>query len=252
MGSEEYDAALKNWIDGQTGGLLTDSIRGIRTDPQDMARLVTTLLFQDKWAAAFQEKENRQGIFHAPAGDTEVTYMRQTDSFGCYYYGELFGAYVKPLKSSEAEMVFILPDEGVSIDELLKNAELAGFLMDPDSVPQVTIRVHLSLPKFDIAGDADLTEAARSLGIRKVFDPSGADLSALSPAIQNVSSVIQGVRCQVDEEGVRAAAYVLIPMYGAPAPPNEEINFVLDRPFLFVLRSRDGLPLLAGVVNQPE
>ena len=31
----------------------------------------------------------------------------------------------------------------------------------------------------------------------------------------------------------------------------QEIDFILDRPFLFAITSQDGLPLFVGVVNQP-
>lgn len=40
-------------------------------------------------------------------------------------------------------------------------------------------------------------------------------------------------------------------MLGAAMPPDEEIDFTLDRPFIFVLESYLGLPLFVGVVNQP-
>ena len=29
------------------------------------------------------------------------------------------------------------------------------------------------------------------------------------------------------------------------------MDFVLDRPFAFVIESQDGLPLFAGIVNEP-
>ena len=38
---------------------------------------------------------------------------------------------------------------------------------------------------------------------------------------------------------------------GSAMPPDDEIDFVLDRPFLFVIESNDGLPLFVGVVNEP-
>ncbi|MBO4497928.1 MAG: hypothetical protein J5739_06970 [Lachnospiraceae bacterium] len=38
---------------------------------------------------------------------------------------------------------------------------------------------------------------------------------------------------------------------GARKPPNNEIDFVLDRPFIFVIRSGDGIPLFVGVVERP-
>ena len=34
-------------------------------------------------------------------------------------------------------------------------------------------------------------------------------------------------------------------------PPEDEVDFTLDRPFLFLLTSSQGQPLFAGVVNQP-
>ena len=33
--------------------------------------------------------------------------------------------------------------------------------------------------------------------------------------------------------------------------PEEEVDFVLDRPFLFAITGVDRLPLFVGVVNQP-
>ena len=66
-----------------------------------------------------------------------------------------------------------------------------------------------------------------------------------------VSQAKHGVRVAVDEEGVTAAAYTLMSMAGAGEPPADEIDFTLDRPFLFALSDRQGLPLFTGVVNQP-
>lgn len=66
-----------------------------------------------------------------------------------------------------------------------------------------------------------------------------------------ISKTQHDVRVVIDEEGVTASAYTLMTEAGAGMPPSEEMDFVLDRPFLFVLDSYDGLPLFAGIVNQP-
>ena len=55
----------------------------------------------------------------------------------------------------------------------------------------------------------------------------------------------------VDEEGVTAAAYTLMQDAGAGRPPQEEIEFRLDRPFLFAIMGTGDVPLFVGVVNQP-
>ena len=59
------------------------------------------------------------------------------------------------------------------------------------------------------------------------------------------------VRVAIDEEGVTAAAYTVMMAAGAAMPPEEEIDFRLDRPFLFVITSPDNLPMFVGVVNDP-
>ena len=253
MGSDEYDRMLHDWINEQTGGLLKDSVEKLKMKEGQAAELVSTLWFQDKWAAEFSENLTETGVFHAVSGDMQAEFMRTTDDCGTYYYADRFSAYGKALNDSGAVMYFILPDEGEDMDELLQNGELQAFLTDETAVPNASVKVNLSLPRFDIAEDRKLGEVLESLGVRKVFDSSKADLGSLLLKKQNafIADVSQGARIIVDEQGAKAAAYVTIPVYGAAPPAADEIDFVLDRPFIFVLRSRDGLPLLAGVVNAP-
>ena len=59
------------------------------------------------------------------------------------------------------------------------------------------------------------------------------------------------MRGAIDGEGGTAAAYTVMAMAGATPPPEEEGDFVLDRPFLFAVTSQDGLPLFVGIVHQP-
>ena len=42
-----------------------------------------------------------------------------------------------------------------------------------------------------------------------------------------------------------------IPGAGSAMPPEEIIDFILDRPFLFVIATYEGVPLFTGVVNEP-
>ena len=52
------------------------------------------------------------------------------------------------------------------------------------------------------------------------------------------------------EEGCAAAAYTVMMMAGA-AMPQDEVDFILNRPFLFAVTGADGMSLCMGVVNQP-
>ena len=44
----------------------------------------------------------------------------------------------------------------------------------------------------------------------------------------------------------------VIMMCGAAAPPEEEVDFVLNRPFVFAITGTDGLPLFVGIIHQPQ
>ena len=50
---------------------------------------------------------------------------------------------------------------------------------------------------------------------------------------------------------MEAAAFTVLATAGAAMPPKDEVDFVVDRPFLFVITGADSLPLFAGVVNHP-
>ena len=82
---------------------------------------------------------------------------------------------------------------------------------------------------------------------------SGLEFSPISddPAEIWLDKVEHGVRVMADEEGVKAAAYTVELLCGAGMPPEEKMDFVLDRPFMFVIRSAEGIPLFVGIVERP-
>ena len=85
-----------------------------------------------------------------------------------------------------------------------------------------------------------------------MFDPDISDFSPMTDDMDGifVSQAQHGARVAIDEEGVSAAAYTVIANAGSAAPPDEEVDFTVDRPFIFVITNQDSLPLFTGVVNQ--
>ena len=156
-----------------------------------------------------------------------------------YYWADQFGAVSLSLEGS-GKMWFLLPDEGVTMDDLLNDEQTMEFL-------------NMSVPKFDVVSDFDLGEGLRALGVTDVFDAQVADFTPMTSEVAEIflSKADHAARVTIDEEGVTASAYTVMMMAGTAAPPEEEMDFVLDRPFLFAITGYDGLPLFVGVVNQP-
>ena len=256
--SEQMNAALNAWLSTQTNGLLDGYLDPNTFDEGTALALASTVLYQAKWHPnnLFWEENNTEGLFHSPSGNIAVTFMNQTQTYGPYYYGEDFGAVRLALGGNYydgAAMWLILPDEGYEVQDILESGHALGMILGTEEQLSTTIKVHLSLPKFDISAGTDLRSSLTALGLGDLFDPEAADFSAILPDVEGdcLSAVTHAARVAIDEEGVTAAAYTLVQYMGAPLPPEEEVYFTLDQPFLFVITSRDGLPLFAGVVNEP-
>ena len=253
MGSEGFNQALRDWLNQQTGGLLADQMGTLSLEPETVLALATTLYYQAKWSSEFSQSKTAPQTFHAVAGDMTCDFMHSTSN-GTYYWGERFCAVGRTLENGGGTMWFLLPDEGVTVEELLADPQAMAFLLsNGDWENRRDLMVNLSLPKFDISSQADLAEGLQALGVTDVFDPAVSDFSPMTADMEGIylSQVKHGVRVAVDEEGVTAAAYTVMAMSGSAAPPEDEVNVVLDRPFLFALTSPDGLPLFTGVVHRP-
>ena len=253
LGTDAADQALQQWLDEQTGGLLAEQAKALRTDPQTALALASTIYYRAKWSSEFHPDRNTEDTFHSPSGDRTVTFMNTELAYGPYYWGDDFGAVSLRLEDG-SNMWLILPDEGKTPADILACGQalelvLGGWL---ETGAQKSLRVNLSLPKFDAVSSTSLNDSLKELGIRSVFDPLHADFSPITTA-ENLwlDQAEHASRVTIDEEGVEAAAYTVMMAAGAAMPPEEEMDFILDRPFLFVIASRDNLPLFAGVVNEP-
>ena len=152
-------------------------------------------------------------------------------------------------------MYFVLPDENITPEELLQQKSISEFyswdILD-DNVKRAI--VNLSVPKFDVNSKIDLSDSLKKLGVTDVFSPKSADFSPLAQNSKGIAitQATHGSRVRIDEEGCEAVAYTVMLGAGSAPPPPEIIDFKLDRPFIFVITSEQGLPLFVGIVNQPK
>ena len=252
MGSDEMNKAFRSWLNEQTGGMLSNQIDNMELDAETVMALATTIFYQARWDAEFQEKYTEKSIFHSPTGDITCDFMNHKEYNSSYFWGNNFSAVGRSLANS-GRMLFILPDENVSVNDLLSDNETLSFMASNGKWSNnKKIRINLSVPKFDVSSNMDLKEGLINLGITNCFDSRKSDFSSLCENDGlSISKVEHGVRVSIDEEGVVASAFTVEPLAGSAPPSEEIIDFILDRPFIFVITSEDGLPLFTGVVNIP-
>ncbi|MCM1189149.1 MAG: hypothetical protein NC541_07600 [bacterium] len=254
MGSDQLNGALQSWLSEQTGGLLEEQAGNVELDQETVLALATTVYFRAKWRSKFFEGRTVPQTFHTPAGDVETDFMHQGDGQS-YYWGDKFAAVIQSFEEGGV-MCFLLPDEGVTPEELLSDGEAMDFLFTADRdkwEKQKYLIVNKAVPKFDVSSQLDLSEGLQKLGITDLFDPRQSDFSPVTadPELPMfLSQVNHAARVTIDEEGCTAAAFTVMADYGG-MPPADEVNFILDRPFLFCVTGGNGLPLFVGIVNYP-
>ena len=251
-GSADYDKLFQTWLNQNTGGNLENYVSDLHLDPMSVLTLASTIDFSGKWYDDFEEDMNENGTFHAVKGDQPCELMTKRDS-RVYYCGEGFGAIHLTLENN-GYMRLILPDEGVTPEDLLKNPELMKYLTDTgENVEHTYTMVHLSVPKFDVSSKTELRDGLEKIGITDIFDKDKADFSPLTDTPEGIflSKAEQDARVSIDEQGCSASALTVMPYVGA-ALPDGEVWFTMDRPFMFEIMSETNMPLFVGIVNQVE
>ncbi|MDE7278616.1 MAG: hypothetical protein K2N26_02690, partial [Oscillospiraceae bacterium] len=116
MSSKDMTAALRNWLNDQTGGLLGDAVEGVSLDPETVISLCSTVYFRAKWNSQFSPENNDYKTFHSPDADIETEFMNNTNDYGPYFWGEDYGAVWLAFADGGA-MWLILPDEDKTVDD---------------------------------------------------------------------------------------------------------------------------------------
>ena len=250
LGSKKTNKAIAAWLDKNTDGFLKKSTKNMDLSPETILALYSTIYFQAKWQSQFYQKNNTEDIFHAPDGDKTATFMNKKLSQMYYYWGDKFGAVSLGLKNG-SRMWFILPDEGYTTADVLADGQYMQMILQQDWENNKWMKVNLSVPKFDVNGTVDLKDGFREMGVTDVFNEGAANFSQITADVPIfLTAANQSIRVEIDEEGVKAAAYIEFPGAMSPEPPEEIIDFVLDRPFLFAITT-DHIPLFMGTVNHP-
>ena len=253
LGTEEMNQVLRSWLNENTGGLLKDQAENVALDPNTVFALASTVYFAAVWEEQFSINKTKNAIFHSLGGDISVPFMNKTMENHMLYWGENYTAIYLEL-SGENRMWLILPNEGYTVANVLESEDYLQMTLDPGAWEQEKeFKINLSLPKFDVVHQQDLIEGMKTMGLSDIFDYTISDFTPLTdtPSLY-VNQIDHAARVAIDEDGCLGAAFTVIDVPGTGMPDElEELDFTLDRPFLFIVSSRDDLPLFAGVVNQP-
>lgn len=253
MGSDEYNRTLQAWLNENTGGRLSQYAANQTFKSTTTVAMTASLYYRANWLYAFYEGATKEAVFHTPQGGKTCDFMNQSRMKIPHVEGNGFSAVAIPVKNSGYMWVF-LPDEGVSPD-VLPAQQAVWDTVRFKKIAQTGKDVNLSLPKFDVSSEQDLCAALAELGVTDILDEHKADISPLtdSKVPGRLSDFAHAARVTVEEKGCEAAAFTFMQStVKGPIQKPEAVDFIVDRPFFFVITGEGNLPLFAGTVYEPQ
>ncbi len=239
--SDDSREKINRWVEEATKGDIKNFLHENVRNRGSV--LVNALRFVGFWKNDFEEDETTDGIFTTSTGQKVPSRVMHKPLVGEYAD---YGVYrtVRILISAGAfDLEIVLPAEGETPESIIPaystNTQKGEFYA-----------VDLSLPKFSVEYDCgSIKDVLKALGIVDAFDPQRSDFSKMTSEKLFIGDIAQKSKISIDERGINATSGrgTHFPVY---QPTKGRVEFVVDRPFLFFLRSHFGYHILAGVVNK--
>lgn len=248
---KKFTNLLKKWLNDKTKGLLNDYVSNIKFDENTVMAIYSSIYFKAAWENTFDAEYNDMKIFHSVSGDIKTEFMN--GSFGgLYYKNNDFSAVTLRLENDNCMWV-VLPNMNKSLTDIISDEKYFDLCKENTLSECKYLSINCSVPKFDISSETNLINGLAELGIKDVFDYDKSDFSSFSDEKELfVNKINHAARVKIDEEGVIGAAYTEMEMIITGLPPQENVDFICDRPFLFMITSGVGSPLFIGKVNTIE
>lgn len=243
--SETVAKEKARWVNEHTNGLITPSEEP--ADPQAVLSVINTIYFYDEWIDRFDKEKTAEDVFTLADG-TEVNcdFMNVVEFSSGFRRGDNYTASSLSLKNGQ--MIFVLPDEGVNVHELVTDPEQLEAAIG-DGGESLFGKITWKVPKFSYGSELELIEMLNCLGMEEAFT-GDADFSGVSDMDSLfISNIRQNAHLGIDEDGVEGAAFTEI-MYAGAGLPKNEAEMILDRPFLYVVKN-NGQIVFIGICENP-
>jgi serine protease inhibitor len=237
---------MNGWVEDNTGGKIKDIIKK-PISPDAVMFLINAIYFKADWAEQFEPDSTYDDLFYLTDSTTvSCPMMIRPDSFDVFT-GGTFKALDLPYGDSSFSMMILLPDSGISVNDLAGEFTDENWNLWTDSFERKVLP--LVLPKFKVSYKVKLNDVLKSLGMNLAFSRSADFSNMIEGGGVFIDHVIHKTFVEVDEEGTEAAAVTVVGMATVSFPPPQ---FVVNKPFLFVIYERTSKSILfMGRVTDP-
>ena len=234
---------VNSWAKQSTNGLIPEALSNKDISSDISSIFLNALYFRSEWMDKFIKSMTGKEPFILESGEKKkVQMMKKSIENAPYFYSEMAGRLSLAYGNGAFRMDIYLPDEGVSVNELIGKIASGDQKFTPAKVD-----ADVWLPKFNIDNkNIDLIESLNSIGIQKAFQEKW--LKLFEERKDVLTKFFQSSKIIVDENGTEAASVTVVETGATAAPPGKNIDFHCDRPFLFTISETSTEAILfAGV-----
>ncbi|MEM7590554.1 MAG: serpin family protein [Cyanobacteria bacterium P01_A01_bin.83] len=230
------NVAVKNtinqWVADNTNNKIPEIIDAV--NPDDAMYLVNAIYFKGSWSQKFDADATSQQPFErSPEASKTVAMMSQTGEYS-YYENEQFQAVRLPYGEGKLGMYIFLPQTSSSLEQFQQQLNLDNWQEWLENMRSQA--GNISLPKFTLEYDTELSDILQALGMQQVFIPLQADFSRLTDSPVAIDTVKHKTVIEVNEEGSEAAGVTSIGVRITSAiPETQPFDFNVNRPFFFAI-----------------
>lgn len=239
---------INKWVSKHTDKMIDQIIDSI--DPDAVMLLINALVFDALWSKPYENFQCQKGTFNAyDKSKNDATFMRSEETLIRTKNAVGFRKYYK----NGYEFVAMLPDGDVfDYVNSLSGKELGEILSGKQN--DYGYRAKAYLPKFEYDYDVSLYKALESMGLKKAFSSSEADLSGIGSSPWGnlyIGDVLHKTHIEMTQAGTRAAAVTAVEILAESAAPKKTVDVKLDRPFVYyIVDCNTSLPIFMGVVTE--
>lgn len=231
---------INQWCSDKTCRMIPSIID--RLNPSDVAVLLNAIYFNGSWTHQFPKKNTRLENFQGYTRDIKKVDMMHQERKFFYADNSRFAAVELPYGNGQYSMTVLLPNEGVSINDMMKQLTAGEFAKLQQQMSECI--VDLKLPRFSTTTNVSLNAPLSALGAKTMFTGS-ADFSGMADAGVFVSAMLQKAKIEVSEEGTKAAAVTagviaLTALYEQP----RHVKFHAKRPFVYTINEKNSNAIL--------
>lgn len=207
--------------------------------------------FHSAWRTPFMSSYTRPTSFFSCSGGElgAVSMMHQTGYFNLIDFPQINAQVLEiPFAVPGISMLVFLPTDKVWIGEIFYSLQKTRLTAIFNMFKRKGLSlVNVALPKFSQLTEIEnLPELLYDMGIKRIFNPTLAELRGISNYRVYASLMTQISHITVDEEGVTAGAEFL-------AQNDTSVDFKANRPFVYMIVERTTeFILYAGVYSIPS